>query len=223
MDELRLKIHDLRKFRSQEGPYTLLPFVPEAGLFSLLSRGTISNALADSKFRLESHQREPTANEVVDGARKIFAILVELRLEDKLKKCLEKCLTDSTLPVVEEKRLGDIFPESVAHFERLQWEYIPLKFRQGAHKDLEPGRILPYVKNTKKSSGGFSTIFNITIHPSYQDWYHLSRASVSHTLFEEGQTMTFSRVSSLFERKSRQVRLTKPKGESLIFCFCCEA
>jgi hypothetical protein len=194
MDELRLKIQHLRKLPSQEGSSILLPFVPEADLFSLLSRGTITNALADSKFQLEHHQRGPVADEVVDGARKIFAILVELRLEDKLKKCLEKCLTDSSLPVLEEKRLGELFPESATHFEKLQWEYVPLKFREGAHKDLESGRILPYVKNTKITSGGFSTIFNITIHPSYQDWHRSSTASVSHTLAKVGPTITLSRV-----------------------------
>jgi hypothetical protein len=178
MDDLRLKLQRLRQFSRQDGSTTTLPFVPEADLYSLLTRDTLENALASPTFDLEPHQRELVAGEIIDGAQKIFAILVELRMEGKLKTCLEKCLMDSSLPILEEKRLAEIFPESALNFQKLQWEYVPLKFREHSHKDLESGCILPFVENTKLSSGGFSTVFKVIIHPLYQDWKPSTKTSV---------------------------------------------
>lgn len=170
MDDLRLKLQRLRQFSRLDGSTTTLSFVTEADLYSLLTRDTLENALTNPAFHLEPHQREYVAGEVIDGARKIFAIVVELRMEGKLKTCLEKCLTDSSLPILEEKRVMEIYSESVSHFQRLQWEYVPLKLRERSHKDLESGYILPFVENTKLASGGFSTVFKTIIHPLYQDW-----------------------------------------------------
>jgi hypothetical protein len=61
-------------------------------------------------------------------------------------------------------------PESVTHFRKLQWEFVPLKLREHAHKDIESERILPFVKNDKLSSGGFSDVYKVRIHPLYHDF-----------------------------------------------------
>ena len=178
MDDLRLKLQWLRHFRRQDGTNTRLPFVPEASLYSLLTLDTLKTALASPTCHLEPHQREPVAREVFDSARKIFAILVELRLEGKLKGCLEKCLTDSNLPILEDKRLSELFPESLSHVQSLQWQYFPLKFREFSHKDLGSKHVLPFIDNTRLTSGGFSTVFKIAVHPLYQDWEPSTTTSV---------------------------------------------
>lgn len=170
MDNLRLRLQRLRQFRRQDGTNTTLPFVPEADLYSLLNLDTLKTALASPTCHLEPHQREPVAREVFDGARKIFAILLDLGLEEKIKGCLEKCLKDSNLPILEEKELSELFPESSSRFQNLQWQYLPLKFREYSHKDLGSNHVLPFIDNTRVSSGGFATVFKVAVHPLYQDW-----------------------------------------------------
>ena len=107
----------------------------------------IESSLADPIFNRDSYQWEPLAGEICEGARKILAILVELRMEARLKICLEKSLTDSNLPVLENQRLLGYFPESALQFQKLQWEYAPLKFQERSHKDLDPACVLPFVEN----------------------------------------------------------------------------
>jgi hypothetical protein len=168
MDELRLAFQRLRQFDIAGGTHVTLPFVPEDGLFELLTSHTIETALEDPVFGFEAHQQGPVSVEVMEGARKLFAILVELRIEQRLKKCLEKNVLDSNLPILDETILHDLFPESATHFRKLQWEFVPLKLREHAHKDIESERVLPFVDNEKISSGGFSTVFRVKVHP----WYH---------------------------------------------------
>lgn len=178
MDDLRKKLQQLRRFPSEDGTSTpneddtsiTLPFVPKRPLYALLTRDLVETALADPTFHFGLHERDVYVDHVFHRARRIFAIFVELRAEYKLKLCLEKNLRDKNFPILEEKRILEIFPESASHFQRLQWEYFPLKFQQGMHKDLSSSYILPFIRNTKLSSGGFSTVFKVTIHPSYQDW-----------------------------------------------------
>lgn len=170
MDELRLAFQRLRRFDIAGGTHITLAFVPEAGLFELLTRRTIETALEDPVFGFEPHQRGPVSVEVTEGARKLFAILVELRIEQRLKKCLEKNLLDSNLPILDETILHGLFPESVTHFHKLQWEFVPLKLREHAHKDIESERVLPFVENEKLSSGGYSTVFKVKVHPLYHDF-----------------------------------------------------
>lgn len=170
MDELRLALQRLRRFDIAAGTHVTLSFVPEAGLFELLTHRTIEIALEDPVFGFEPHQRGPVLAEVTESGRKLFAILVELRIEQRLKKCLEQNLSDSNLPILDETTLHGLFPESVTHFQKLQWEFVPLKFREHAHKDIESERVLPFVENEKVSSGGFSTVFKVKVHPLYHDF-----------------------------------------------------
>ena len=178
MDPLRLQLQQLREFSYPDGSIRTLPFVPETNLRELLTREALNDALLSSSFHLEPHQREYVVSEVRDGALKIFAILVELRIEGQLKTCLEKCLTDSALPILDPKRLEEIFPESVSHFQKLQYEYVPLKFREFSHKYLENNLILPYIENIEIASGAFSKVFKSTVHPFYQDWEPSNRTTV---------------------------------------------
>ncbi|KAH7086776.1 kinase-like domain-containing protein [Paraphoma chrysanthemicola] len=170
MDDLRLAFQRLRRFEIAGGTHTTLSFVPEAALFELLTRREIETALKDPVFGFEPHQRRPVSIEVADGARKLFAILVELRLERRLKTCLEKNLSDSNLPILGETILHGLFPESATHFSKLQWEFVPLKLREHTHKDIEPERVLPFVENKRLSSGGYSTVFKVKVHPLYHDF-----------------------------------------------------
>ncbi|OCK98959.1 kinase-like protein [Cenococcum geophilum 1.58] len=88
---------------------------------------------------------------------------------------LERCVMDSALPLSEAK-LSEMIPESASHFQKLQWEYIPFKFREHFHSALEPQRILPFIHDKQFSSGGFSTVYKVTMHSLYQNWDHSRKA-----------------------------------------------
>lgn len=159
MDDYRLRLQRLRQYTRRDGSIQTLPFVPEADLYSRLTRNTLEDALANPAFHLEPNQRVPTAGEVMNGARKIFAILIQLRFEEKLKTCLEKSLMDSNLPIQDEKGSKKYFPSPRHSFR----SYNGSKFRSSSEStpigNLDSGCILPFVKNTKISSGEFSTVF----------------------------------------------------------------
>ncbi|OAL51491.1 kinase-like protein [Pyrenochaeta sp. DS3sAY3a] len=193
MDELRLALQHLRHSKCETGSNGTLNFVPEPDLVKLITRDTVMRALEDPAFKLKQHQYEPIATEVDESARKLFSILVELRLEKFLKSCLEKNITDATLPILEEPRLESLVPESATHFEKLQWEYFPLKLRENTHKDLEPKRILPYIANEPLSFGGSSAVFKVKIHSWYCSWNasmpgsHYVRKEISSSTSDEAQ------------------------------------
>ncbi|KAI8934449.1 hypothetical protein NX059_009181 [Plenodomus lindquistii] len=170
MDQLRISLQDLRISAGKDGTVNSLAFVPEPALFELLTQDTVTAALEDNAFLLEAHQRLPTAKEVVRCSRKLFSILVELRMEYQLKQCLEKQMSDSNLPIKNEAQLRDEFPECATQFNKLQWEYFPVHLREHFHIEMSTNQIVPYLKNEKISSGGFSKVFKIRFHPSYQNW-----------------------------------------------------
>jgi hypothetical protein len=174
MDGLRIALQGLRQYQKDDSCKTLR-FVPERALFSLLTAEKVRGALADPAFKLERHRLDPLTSEVVDVARKIFAILIELRIEDRLAECLERCLTDTNLPIAE-KTLNELFPESASLFWKLQWEYVPLKFREGSHKNIESDRVLPFIEDEELSSGGSSKVFRVKIHAD--SWEYHSKDTV---------------------------------------------
>lgn len=215
MDELRLALQHLRQLKCENGNVGTLNFVPEPDLVKLITYDTVMRAFEDPAFELKRHQYEPLATEVIEsGARKLFSILVELRIEKVLKRCLEKNITDATLPILEEQRLQSLVPESATHFGKLQWEYFPLKLREYSHKDLEPNRLLPYIANEPLSSGGFSAVFKVKIHSWYYNWNASTPGSRGYSTALNYACLTDDVGKNTSGKKSPQAHQPKHKGRS---------
>jgi hypothetical protein len=188
-DNLRLGLQRLREIPDKDRSTQTLQFVSEGSLRELLTQEKIENSLASPSFSIPNHQHKFVAAEIFENGRKIFAILIELRLEAKLTMFLERCVMDSALPLSEAK-LSEIIPESASHFQKLQWEYIPFKFREHFHSALEPQRILPFIRDKQFSSSGFSTVYKVTVHSLYQNWDHSHKAQVSRLSFYLADVLT---------------------------------
>ena len=156
----------------------LKTFVPEGDLASLFSIEILESTLSVPSFQIPRHKLASTARLIVRETLKIFAICLELNLEHDLVKFLECDITDSALPL-DLSRLGSLIPEAAVRFEELQWKYVVYRFRKGQiHRTLPRKRVLPYVSQTHIGGGGFSKVYRVSVHPTYQDMIETSHAEV---------------------------------------------
>lgn len=143
-------------------------FLPEDSLDHILNPTAITSVLSDPAFQIPSHKRESTAQIVISEGRKVFAILVDLRLEYALGLLIENDCLDSGLPLNDDD-LKDIPPEGAREILRKQWDYIAYKFRSGKYlRKIQNEIILPYLRETKIGGGGFSVVYEVFIHPAHQ-------------------------------------------------------
>ena len=143
-------------------------FVPNGSLDGFYHVSELEEALEQPIFDIRVHKRADTISTIIQDAPKIFSILLELDYEQGLVPLIENDLLDSSLPI-DEARLYEAIPEAAVRFERLQWIYKPYTLRAGAyHKQLRKQQVLPYLSRTKVGGGGFSSIYQVVVHPSHQ-------------------------------------------------------
>ncbi|KAF1963918.1 hypothetical protein BU23DRAFT_576086 [Bimuria novae-zelandiae CBS 107.79] len=135
-------------------------FLPRNQLLSALTPEAIKPALQEEK--LEPWQDlSSIAEKVHKSARRTFAILVALRLKaTEILRFLEydrlqTSAIDHRLPYSIED-LKKYVPDFAQEFFEKQWEYCaPVFFKETDHHFLHDNTILPFLENTKISSGGF--------------------------------------------------------------------
>ena len=144
-------------------------FLPEGSLDGLINPTVITSVLSDPAFQIPLHKRESAAQIVISEGRKVFAILVDLRLEYALSLLIENDCLDSRLPLNDDD-LKDIPREGAREISRKQWEYIAYKFRTGKYlRKIQNEIILPFLRQTKIGGGGFSVVYEVFIHPAHQN------------------------------------------------------
>jgi hypothetical protein len=104
--------------------------------------------------------------------------LIDLRLEYILGLMIENDCLDSRLPL-SETNLKDIAPEVARDIVKKQWEYMAYNFRKGTYqRRVDNDRILPFLHETKIGGGGFSTVYEVDIHPAHQNMVESTPLSV---------------------------------------------
>ncbi|KAF2110564.1 kinase-like domain-containing protein [Lophiotrema nucula] len=146
-------------------------FVPNGALDSLLTLDTVQGVLAERSFSVPPHKIQNTAQTIVDEAKKIFAILIDTKAEGSLGQFIESDTLDKCLPV-EVTLLQKLLPEAdVQEVLLRQWEYMAYNFRRGPYqRQVRTEVVLPYLEQTKIGSGGFSTVYEIMVHTSHQNF-----------------------------------------------------
>lgn len=146
-------------------------FVPEGALDQIFGEIDLMDILCTSSFRFEQHKLDSIIDVVSTEGRKVFAILADLRLEHALLRFIEYGILDRILPIVEEKRLESILsPHESEEFMRRQWEFFAHKFTQRMYSQrLSREHILPYTYQAKIGGGSFSTVYDVTVHPTHQN------------------------------------------------------
>ena len=156
--------------RKQEAAgQTARVFLPENTLGQILQGIDILQTLRDPLFRVRPHKLESTVDFVLKEGRKIFAILVELGLERRLTQFIEYGIRDSALPVLEQQ-LEPVLESHSGQFVRCQWDYLAHRISKRDYSlKLRAECILPYVNQTWRGGGGFSTVYDVVVHPAHQD------------------------------------------------------
>ena len=146
-------------------------FLPEGSLDQILQEIDLSDLLCSSPFRVDHHKVDSVVETVFTEGRKVFAILVDIKLEYALMRFIEYGLLDRILPIVEEKKLDSVLhPHERDEFMQRQWEYFAHKFSKRMYSQrLSREHILPYVDQTEIGGGSFSTVYDVLVHPAHQD------------------------------------------------------
>ena len=146
-------------------------FLPEGSFDQILQEVDLSDLLCSSPFRIDHHKVDSVVGTVFAEGRKVFAILVDLKLEYALIRFIEYGLLDRILPIVEGKKLESVLnPRERDEFMQRQWEYLAHKFSKRTYSQrLSREHILPYVDQTEIGGGSFSTVYDVLVHPAHQD------------------------------------------------------
>ena len=146
-------------------------FLPDGLLDQILHDSDLSVILRHPSFRIDLHKWDSTIEIVMREGRKVFAILVELERESAFPKFIEYGILDRTLPVLEKGTLEFVLePHKVKEFLQYQWEYLAHKFSRTMYNQrLSAEYILPYVQHTRIGGGGFSTVYDVLVHPAHQN------------------------------------------------------
>ncbi len=104
-------------------------FLPEGSLDQILQEIDLSDLLCSSPFRIDHHKIDSVIETVLAEGRKVFAILVDLKLEYALIRFIEYGILDRILPIAEEKKLEPVLdPHERDEFMQRQWQYLAHKF-----------------------------------------------------------------------------------------------
>ncbi|KAL8923159.1 MAG: hypothetical protein Q9172_003256 [Xanthocarpia lactea] len=150
-------------------------FVPYRALYGLMDSafvGSVVEACDMPVFR-----KEEVIRIVLNGARRLFAILLLLGQQSSILRFIEKDqfqfirLDDKlplTLPVLKEILLSDTTAEE---FSDLQWEFTAPEFSYSAlHRTLHPSTILPFIGNPKfLGEGGFGRVSEVSLPQHLED------------------------------------------------------
>lgn len=143
-------------------------FVPEGYLRENVTVNDIVSIISDEVFEVPQHKRGSTADAIFEDFLKVFSILIDINSPQKLSSFIESDVLDQRLPL-DEELLKTLLPQAWANFKSLQWEYLAYRFRKGQYQiKLGPERVLPFVDQEDLGSGGYSTVYKVTIHPTHQ-------------------------------------------------------
>ena len=181
---LRTRIQKLRIYTDDEDRC----FIPQKALYNLLTREELRNVLINCNGILPYHV-DDLAEIVFRGARRIFAILVLLKGEEKLisdfvrSDGFQLSALDHKLPFSKETLSEIVPPETIDDFYSVQWEFIAPIFSKGIlHRVLDPRTRLPFLfHHDTGKEGGFGHIYELEIHPENHRFSVTPGNSVSET------------------------------------------
>ncbi|KAL2853313.1 hypothetical protein BJY01DRAFT_244279 [Aspergillus pseudoustus] len=149
-------------------------FVPEDGFFEFLDEYKLP-IRQFLRTVIPVANAEEVADVILTRARKVFGILLLSDHVDYISQFLrydqmQRLDLDAGLPY-QGSRLYQILGNSVAadDFYDTQWEFCVPKFICSIiPRELDPHTVMPYVKEAQIEIGRFSSVYKVTLHPSYQ-------------------------------------------------------
>lgn len=170
MAQLRKQIQSLRCKVDNEDRF----FVPHQSLYKLMTREKVLDVVKGCG-EIPCYRLDETVEKIIKGGRRIFAILVLLKGEEKLisrfieHDHFQHSPLDVKLPFSEDTLKSIIPDEIVSDFYEKQWEFVaPIFSRNVVHRSLHEDIRLPFVQNKKIGEGGFGVVYEIELHPDHQ-------------------------------------------------------
>ncbi|KAK9423247.1 putative Protein kinase domain-containing protein [Seiridium unicorne] len=147
-------------------------FVPERELHDITPRDVVRSVLADVT---PSYHCDEVADFIVQGARKVFGILVLISYVGHINHFirndqLQSRHVDSLLPFSKDQLQKILDDEYTAElFYEKQWEFsVPVFSGRIMPRTLMRETILPYLSETPLAVGGYGSVRKIRIHPSHR-------------------------------------------------------
>jgi len=145
-------------------------FMPNQVLKSLMTESNIKKTLLESGINPEDI---PSALvEAMGPGMKCFAILVRIGHPSLFVQFIENGVLDQYLPI--DKTGHGVFAEFVANevppeFLIVQYEYLaPLFTKNQIHRRLPDQILLPFLEDSPIGSGGFGTIYKVSLSSRHQ-------------------------------------------------------
>ena len=160
--------------------YTCMRFISAGDLENIITKACVEKELLVQGLNACTPY-------VLERARKIFVILVLIRMLHRLPNFVENGVDDKSLPLVGTvfelaKRPENSSPSSwlnldeIRDFLEMQWIVLAPVFSQGSHLELADEMILPFISARQINAGAFGTVQKIKIH---RDHDNLDNASSS--------------------------------------------
>ena len=166
-EDLRHKIRALRCKNNETQKF----FVPDGALDDCFDDAVAGKILEN--HQLEPFQIKTAVDAIVNGGRKVFAILVTIRRAENIvhfiaNDHLQGHRLDSRLPFFKDS-LQSFVPDVAEEFYEEQWHFTaPILSRQFHHRNLDVETILPYLQSKFRGEGAFGKVHEVTIHSSHQ-------------------------------------------------------
>lgn len=149
-------------------------FIPFEKLQQLFTREKVEKLLETSDVKF--YDREDIAKAILDGGRKVFAILASIQEISAITRFVERDSfggnpLDARLPF-DETALAPIFPQEHARrsFFRKQWRFLAPSFHADqSHRTLSEHTITPFVSSKRFTDGAYGDIYRVTVEGSHHN------------------------------------------------------
>ena len=169
-----------RLLQTVQMTYAYMRFIPAGDLENIITKACVEKELLDQGLNAYTPY-------VLEHARKIFVILVLIRMLHRLPSFVGNGVDDKSLPLAGTvfelaKRSENSSPSSwlnldaIQDFLEMQWIVLAPVFSQGSHLELADEMILPFIDARQINAGAFGTVQKIKIH---HDHDRLDNASSS--------------------------------------------
>ncbi len=173
-------LHQIKRLRKNSKNFQARHFLPELSLNRLMQKKAVGVTL--EKLGVKPYHLNELAEEIVQRARKVFAILLLVGQGEAIEvmfkhDSLQKSSLDAKLPFTEDS-LENIFSDGslASDFFERQWEFItPVFFRTLLPRVFENEMILPILDQTSKGEGSFGKVSKYEIHPENHRFPHASQ------------------------------------------------
>ncbi|KAG0637539.1 kinase-like domain-containing protein [Tuber brumale] len=161
--ELRERILDRRLPTSVER----VRFFPDCDLRQVLTYDVVAEVIVESNIPI--HDRRGVIKDILEGAQKIFCILVCIRHVNYMNLLLRSGIGDAKLALSKEGLVSSGLPIPAAEeFWHQQWDFIAPIFKSRVQK-LDPSCIIPFKEEQDLGEGGYGAVSKVVLYRSHQD------------------------------------------------------